>query len=352
MEQKILIACVGAGYFSQFQYNAWARIKDVEVVAICNRNIENAKAIAEKHAINDLYDNLERMLDEQKPDILDIITPPETHAHYCRAAIDRGITVICQKPFTRSLQEAKKLITYMKENNGTIIIHENFRFQPWYTQIKDVLENGVLGDLYEIHFMLRPGDGQGANAYLLRQPYFQKMERFLVHETASHFIDVFGYLFGGITSVYADLARLNPAIKGEDAGIILFDFANGTRGTFNGNRLIDHKAKNPRLTMGEMRIEGSKANLRLDGDGSIWLREHGSTKENQIEFDWQDNDFGGDCVYLTQRHIADHFLNKKNVTNSAEDYLNVLNIVDHVYKSCETGRKLDVKGTNKNSYIG
>ncbi len=59
---------------------------------------------------------------------------------------------------------------------------------------------------------LRPGDGQGPEAYLDRQPYFQTMEKFLIHETGVHWVDTFAYLFGPAQSVYAGLRRVNPAI--------------------------------------------------------------------------------------------------------------------------------------------
>ena len=56
----------------------------------------------------------------------------------------------------------------------------------------------------KLTFRLRTGDGQGPDAYLSRQPYFQKMEHFLVHETAVHWIDTFRFLLGDINAVYAD----------------------------------------------------------------------------------------------------------------------------------------------------
>lgn len=113
--------------------------------------------------------------------------------------------------------------------------------------------------MYQVTFRLRPGDGKGPDAYLERQPYFQTMEKFLVHETAIHLIDVFRFLLAEEPSaVYAALRRLNPAIAGEDAGMMLFDFPSGARAVFDGNRLADHKAENRRLTMGEMVIEGSE----------------------------------------------------------------------------------------------
>ena len=103
--------------------------------------------------------------------------------------------------------------------------------------MKDQLENGSLGTPYQVHFSLRPNDGKGKEAYLSRQPYFQTMPRFLVHETAIHFLDVFTFLFGRPDTVYADLQKRNLAIAGEDAGHILLVYADGRRDVFEGNRL-------------------------------------------------------------------------------------------------------------------
>src|SRR6185436_16129600 len=100
----------------------------------------------------------------------------------------------------------------------TLVVHENFRWTPWHREARRLLDAGFLGALHGIAFRLRPGDGQGARAYLDRQPYFQKMPRLLVHETAIHWIDSFRYLMGEVVSVFASLRRINPAIAGEDAG--------------------------------------------------------------------------------------------------------------------------------------
>ena len=61
-----------------------------------------------------------------------------------------------------------------------LIVHEDFRFQPWYREAKRLLAAGVLGEPHSIAFRLRPGDGQGPDAYLDRQPFFQRVERFLI----------------------------------------------------------------------------------------------------------------------------------------------------------------------------
>ena len=148
------------------------------------------------------------MLDEVKPDLLDIATPPEAHLELIGEAAKRNIAVICQKPFCGTLAQARDAVALAERAGILLVVHENFRWQPWYGEIKNQLDSRALGTLYQASFRLRPGDGQGPNAYLDRQPYFQKMERFLVHETLIHLIDVYP-LSAGRTD--ADIRRPSPA---------------------------------------------------------------------------------------------------------------------------------------------
>lgn len=337
---KMKVATVGTGYFSRFQYSAWGRIPEVQLVGVCNRTLSSAVELADQYDIKNVYTDFRQMLEVEKPDLVDIITPPITHVDYVTTAVELGIPAICQKPFTSSAAEAQKLVSFIENKGGKVIVHENFRFQPWYRKIKQILEEGWFGQLYEISFALRPGDGQGPAAYLDRQPYFQEMERLLVHETAVHLVDVFRYLFGEIGAVYADLRRVNPVIKGEDAGILLFDFMSGAKGVFDGNRLSDHCADNRRLTMGEMRIEGEKGTLTLDGNGGLSWREHSQNSIKEISYEWTDRDFGGDCVYSLQRHVVDHLLYGKELMNTAKEYLTNVEIAEASYVSNEKAVKI------------
>lgn len=342
MKKPLRVATAGTGYFSQFHYNAWQELRDeglIELVAICNRTASTGGEFAERYGIPAVYSDFETMLAEAKPDLVDVITPPVTHPAYVRAGVDGGAAVICQKPFTPDLEQAESLMREVEKKKGTVVIHENFRFQPWYPKLKALIDEGVIGEPYQVSFWLRPGDGQGPKAYLSRQPYFQQMERFLVHETAIHLIDTFRFLFGEIRSVYSELVKLNPVIAGEDAGIILFDFENGRRGLFDGNRLVDHKADNRRLTMGEMSIEGSGGTLRLNGYGEIHLRAHDKNDWTPIQYQWRDRDYAGDCVYLTQKHVVNHLLAGSPVFNTGREYLTNLRIEEAVYRSSATGSR-------------
>jgi predicted dehydrogenase len=79
------------------------------------------------------------------------------------------------------------------------MVHENFRWQPWYRKIKEVQKSQTIGDFTHIHLLTRFGDGWGENAYLDRQPFFRDYPQLLIYETGIHFIDTFRFLLGEVT---------------------------------------------------------------------------------------------------------------------------------------------------------
>lgn len=333
MNRPLKVGCVGAGYFSRFHYDAWARIDGAEPVASVNRDIAKARATGLA-----AYDDLAAMLAEHRPDIVDIITPPPTHLAFIRQALAaKPKAVICQKPFCRDLDEAREAVRLSEAAGIPIVVHENFRFQPWYRAIKAQLDAGAVGDVLQLTFRLRPGDGQGERAYLDRQPYFQQMPRFLVHETAVHWVDTFRYLMGEPNAVFADLRKMNPVIAGEDAGYILFAYRHGVRAMFDGNRLLDHAAENTRCTMGEALIEGTEGTIDLNGDGSVWLRRFGDLNPCEVLPASSHEGFGGDCVFHLQNHVVRGLMDGAEMENLAGDYLPVIEQENAIYASAEAG---------------
>ena len=245
--EELSVGCIGAGFFSQFHYDAWARVDGAVPIAAVDRDISKARATGLA-----AYGAAEEMLAAETPDIVDIISPPHTHFELIKLALaHKPRAIICQKPFCESLAQARQAVALSAQAGVPLIVHENFRFQPWYRVMRAALEAGEIGAPMQLTFRLRPGDGQGPEAYLDRQPYFQQMPRFLVHETLVHWIDTFRFLFGEPSAVFADLRKLNPVIAGEDAGLVMFAYDDGRRAMIDGNRHLDHAATNTRCTMGE-----------------------------------------------------------------------------------------------------
>lgn len=343
--KKLKGVCIGAGYFSHFQYEAWQRIPEVEIVAFSNRDQAKAAEITAKFGLQKCYADYREMFDVEKPDFVDVITPPPSHQAICAEAANRGIHIICQKPLGTSVAVAREIVTNAATAKVRFMVHENFRFQPWHREIKQLINVGAIGyKLHSLHFRTRLGDGWGENAYIPRQPYFRDYPRLLVYETGVHFIDTFRYLAGDISRVTAWLRRLNPVIKGEDCGLLVFEFANGALGQWDANRYNEPACpvSVARYTFGEFLVEGSAGSLRLYLDGHITLKKLGGEEQEHFYLH-ERRGFAGDCCYATQRHITDCLLTGVPCETSGEEYLKTMIVQEAIYESAAKRAPVEIK---------
>jgi len=336
------VCLLGAGYYAQFHLAAWSRLPGVEVVGIADLDAMRARLAVAAWPAAKVFSEAQDMVHECKPDLVDIITPEATHGPLVGLLAGKVRTLMCQKPMAPTLQAARAMVDAARQAGTELLMHENFRFQPWFREARALLDEGALGAPQQLTFRFRPGDGRGPEAYLQRQPYFRTMEKFLVHETVVHYTDTFRYLLGEVRAVTARLRRVNPAIAGEDAGIVVYEFTSGAVAILDANRDLEHDAADPRYTQGSMLLEGTLATWRLDGAARTWLRRRGEASETQHAA------FGriipnGDSVfhYLTaivQAHDGAEESNADIAASRASAYLKNLEIEEAIYKSASENR--------------
>lgn len=330
---------VGAGYFSRFHLDAWRRLPGVEIVALANREPEPARTVAAQFGIPRTCSTQElaALLDAELPDFVDLITPPETHLELVQLAAARGIAVICQKPLAPGWEECVAVVAAARAGGIRFMVHENWRWQPWYREMKRQLDAGAIGELFSISVRTRLGDGWPADAYLARQPYFRTYPRLLLYETCIHFLDMFRFLGGEITSVYARLQRRNPAIAGEDAGQIVCGFASGATALLDASRYNEAETADPRYTFGTVRLDGRGGHLELDLEGNLTLKQLGEPAV-RLEYTHERRGFAGDSVLALQRHFVDRLRDGGAFESSGEDYLRTTALVEACYRSHASGQ--------------
>lgn len=328
----------GAGYFSDFHLEAWQRLPGVEIVCVCDLDEAKAQKAADKHGIGKISIEPQEAIAEYGIDFVDIATPPPGRIELVEAAVSRGLAVICQKPLAADFKTAKRILDIGAASRAPFMVHENFRFQPWYREIKRLLDAGVIGDrLHSITINSRMGDGWGEEAYLGRQPYFRSMPRLLVHETGIHFVDTLRYLGGEIAACSASLRRLNPAIAGEDAGRLSFRFRSGTEAVWDANRYNESLSPDFRYTFGEALVEADGGSIWLGFDGSIRIKKLGQAVY-QHEYEHARLGFGGDCVFACQRHFLDVLDGKAQCETGPLEYEKSLRVVEALYESARKNR--------------
>jgi len=218
------VAIAGSGMVTRHHLLAWSRLPQVEVAAICARHLANAKSRAAEFNIPAAYDDLESMLDHEKPAVLDIATPPEVHGAQAMMAADRGIHILCQKPLTPHLAESERL---METIGGRVrfMVHENWRFRPHYRQAAAWLSAGRIGRVLEFQMTVRSSGlitrtPSGRLFAIERQPFFTGLPRFIIMELLIHHLDTIRYLAGPVRVTAAGASRLCPEVIGEDVALI------------------------------------------------------------------------------------------------------------------------------------
>ncbi len=333
-DKKLKGIVVGCGYFAQFHIEAWSRMPEVEILAICDHDIQKAQSTGEKYGIFGAHCTLEEALDRYQPDFVDIATPPSTHLELCTLAAKNKCNIIVQKPLAPSYKDALKIQNLAVAYGVRIMVHENFRFQPWHRAIKALLTNNTIGKPLNTLWRMRMGDGWQSNAYLDRQPYFREMPRLLIFETGIHMIDTLRYYFGEPLTVYAKLKKLNPAIKGEDTGMVFLEFEGGNDAILDMSRYHESDAENPRLTFGEITIEGQLGKINLHPDGTIMIKKHGEPAY-QHQYHFEPINFAGDCVFATQKHFVECLLYNGEFETSVGGYLRNIRVQEGIYGNKE-----------------
>jgi predicted dehydrogenase len=323
---------IGAGYFASFHIEAWSRIPEVEMLAVCDRSAAKAQEMAASHRIPRHYSDWKQAIDTEQPDFIDIITPPDSHEEICAYAARRKVNMICQKPLAEDFESSKRIVEAVGAVEVRFMVHENWRWQPWYRKIKEISQQGLIGDPTHIHVVTRLGDGWSDHPYSPRQPYFRDYPRLLIYETGVHFIDTFRFLMGEITGVHAQLFRRNSRIRGEDACILLLNFASGATAVWDASRYNETEARDPRFTFGELRIDGMHGSLTMDTESNLRMKLLGQPSED-VAYERSDQHFAGDCVYFLQRHFVECMLSGREFESNGIDYLKTIQIVEAAYEA-------------------
>jgi predicted dehydrogenase len=323
----------GAGFFAQFHADGWARVPGVQIAAVADPDTKRAAEFAARWYIPKIYASVEEALEAERPDFLDIVTRPDSHLALTQAAADRGVQVISQKPMAPTLEESVRMVEICERAGVRLLMHENWRWQPWYREIKNLDEQCAFGRVFHLGFLMRLGDGRGPNPYTI-QPYFREMPRFLLYETSVHFLDTLIFLGGEIETLFCQTARLSPLVRGEDYALMQAGFKSGARGIIDANR-ISGPLPTESITFCDFRIEGDRAMARVAHDGSIWFTEYG-TGERRLPFEPPRCGYKGDSVSALQQHLADCLRSGQPAESEGRAYLRTVEAVFACYESAET----------------
>ena len=321
-------AMIGAGYFARFQAQAWKRLPGVKMVAVGDAAKGKAEGFAKEFDIPRAYESVEEMIEREAPDFVDIATRPEAHLQLTRMAAARGAHVICQKPMAPTMDECEAMCEVCERAGVRLLIHENWRWQPWYREAKRILDSGQIGAARRIEFDWRTGDGAGPKPYVT-QPYFSTMPRLLIFETLVHLLDTFRFLAGEFHVKGCETRRINPVIAGEDWAEIEVAFDAGASGKIRGDR-VTGPVPAP-VAMGSLVMEGEMGALRMAPDGHLFVTMRGEA-EREADFVPTPLGYKGDSVFATQKHLIDCLGSGMQAESEGREYLKTVALVEECYR--------------------
>ncbi|MFU8946295.1 Gfo/Idh/MocA family protein [Mycetocola zhadangensis] len=264
MSTPLRIAVVGCGDISALHFTAIAGQNNVTLVAVCDVDEGRLAAASQSHGVPG-FTNHRQMLDELTPDVVHICTPHNTHAALAIDALDRGVSVVLEKPVAHTRDEATRLVDAAKRSDASIAVCFQNRYNAPVQAAAEILATGAVGTVHGAaatviwhrsaeYYQDRPWRGRwstGGGGLLMNQ--------------AIHTLDLVQWLMGPVTSVRGSASTrfLDDVIEVEDTADMVLTHESGARSVFYTT--LAYVANAP-VTL---EIVAENATLRLCGDLTV-----------------------------------------------------------------------------------
>ncbi|MET0813901.1 MAG: Gfo/Idh/MocA family oxidoreductase, partial [Pseudoxanthomonas sp.] len=146
---KLRVALVGAGYVAGHHLAALKALDFVEVVGICDTNVEAARALAERHGVPLVAATLAELA-SARPQAVHVLTPPSSHASITLAALEMGCHVLVEKPMADSVADCETMIAKAREKRLLLGVNHSDLYDPVLLQALEAVRDGAIGDLVSV----------------------------------------------------------------------------------------------------------------------------------------------------------------------------------------------------------
>ncbi len=134
-----------------------------------------------------LYTEFEKMIDDHKPDTVIVTSIDRTHHDYIIRAMEKGCNVICEKPMTIDERKVQAIIDAKKRTGKDLRVTFNYRYAPNHTKVRELIMDGVIGDVFSVHFEWLLNTQHGADYYRRWHRSKTNSGGLLVHKSSHHF---------------------------------------------------------------------------------------------------------------------------------------------------------------------
>ena len=224
------VAVVGVGSMGKNHVRVFSEIPDVELVAIADQSVELSQKTGRFYHVPFYYDYVE-MIEKAKPDAVSVVVPTSLHYKIAKDILELGCHVFVEKPIASTAEDAEDLIATADRLGLKLMVGHIERFNPAIIELKNRLENGELGDIFQVHAR-RLG------------PFPTRIQDVdVIMDLAPHDLDIMRYLIGSeVNRLHAETNRiLHTSMDDLFAGLLRFE--NGVLGVLEINWLTPTKIR-------------------------------------------------------------------------------------------------------------
>lgn len=206
--------------------------KDLQIVAVADICEERRNLI--RHALPEarIYSDHRALLNAEKGqiDFIDICTPPSDHAAIAIESLEQGLHVLCEKPFTTTIEEAQKVIEQARKSKRVVFPCHNYKHAPVVKAIREVIDSGRIGRIHSITLnTYRNTHAKGVTEW---KPHWRRELRYsgggIAMDHGSHsFYLTFDWLGSYPKNVTAKMSRSDPRYDTEDQFSAVLEFPTG-----------------------------------------------------------------------------------------------------------------------------
>ena len=353
---KLKVGIIGCGFISGAHMRGWTNIEDTEITAVCDVDVSKAEMRAKEYSINKVFTDYKEMLEKEKFDIVDVITPVKSHRDIVIAAAEHKNHVLCEKPFAENMEDGIEMVRVCGKAGSCLMICQTNRWHPWFRTIKQELEKGTIGAPYysvisqRVSFAIPQGP-EGKVALVEDQPFYESVGRLVLLEQGCHFVDIFRFFFGDAISVSAVVKKISPYVIGDDLAIVVIEFPQLT--AVLEDSWVSSGSEKTSVTL----VEGNRGSLYFDGTSGaaphrtievggveVRLRNGKVTSIPQDAKEYYVRSF----EYI-ERHFIDCIKNDKEPITSGRDNLRSLDIIFSAYWSSDIKRTVYLGEGKSNS---
>ncbi len=323
-------------------YDKLEKSNDVKIVALCDINKERLEEVGKKYPDAKLYESYRDMIDNEELDAVDICTPNNIHSEAAVYALSHGLHVMCEKPDAVSVSEAEKMKDAAEKSGKTLMVMRNNRYRPSTKFLKQYIAEGKMGEIYagRCGWIRRRGiPGWGGWFTDKKQAGGGPLI-----DLGVHIIDLSMYLMGNAKPVTVSGCTYLKFPHTSYSPIDVEDLAMGFIRFDNGACLQIEFSWASNIQADQMFVElrGTKAGSRMSGIDrkfEIFTEECGTNTYIRPEID----DYQGMPHHEGNiRHFVDVINGKAEPDFTPEQGLNMVKILEALYKSAELGHEIQL----------